>query len=123
MVFGAKNDIIKEDAISVMDSIIRFLSSKNAINFNVFGAHCSVVIDKETIEVIKAKCAGIFKPNITPSSRIKKGEVLGIIYDSLNGEIKERIIAPTDGIVTCIYNYPLIFEHTVAFRIARFESI
>lgn len=121
IVFGSKNNIFKDDANSVLDALIRFLVSKNAINFNIFGGFQSYVLTRENIEIIKAKSAGIFKPSVKPSTRIKKGESLGIIYDSLSGEIKEKIVSNIDGIVTCIYNYPLIFEHTVAFRVAKFE--
>ncbi|MEW6551791.1 MAG: M14 family metallopeptidase [Campylobacterota bacterium] len=123
IVFGSKNNIFKDDATMVIDSLIRFLSSKNAINFSIFGGNTSSLINRDNIEVIKAKTAGIFKPNIKPSTRVKQGDVLGIIYDSMTGETKEKIVSCVDGVVTCLYSYPLIFEHTVAFRIARFDTI
>jgi len=122
LVSGNNKHLFRDDSQNILDSLIRFLTKKNVINFNIFGGQESFVISRENIEIVKAKNAGIFRPSTVPSARVKKGDILGIIYDSLNGEIKEKIIAPCDGLVTCLYSYPLIFEHTVAFRIAKFDS-
>lgn len=122
IVFGSKNNIFKEDATMVIDSLIRFLSLKKIINFNIYGGNKSFVVSRNDIEVVKAKSAGIFKSNIRPFIRVKKGDILGVIYDSMTGETKENIISPVDGTVTCLYNYPLIFQQTVVFRIVKFET-
>ncbi len=41
--------------------------------------------------------------------------------DALSGEKLEKIVSPCEGIVTCQYSHPLIFQNSIAFRIASVE--
>lgn len=119
IVFGNQNTIFKEDTQNILDGVIRFLASIDAIDMRSKGGFKSEVVTRDNIDVIKAQNAGIFKPSFKPGERVKKGQLLGVIFDSLEGEIKENIIARYDGILTCVYNYPLINEHSIAFRLVK----
>lgn len=119
LVLGNQNTLLKEDIQTSLDSIIRFLSYEGVLDRPPHGGCNSILIHREQITIVKANHAGLFKPAIRPANRVKKGEKLGVIFDALTGTIKDEILAPHDGIVTCIYNYPLVYEHSVLFRIAQ----
>jgi len=119
IVFGNQNRIFNEDVESVLESIIRFLSSVKAIQNKPYGGYKSEIITRDNISVVKAKHAGIFNPLVKPGDTIKKGQTLGYVFDSLDGKIKETLVATDDGVLTCIYKYPLIYEHSIIFRIVK----
>lgn len=55
-----------------------------------------------------SKCGGFFQRQVEVGQRVKKGDVLGIIYDVF-GEESERILTPHDAaIVVAIRTYPSI---------------
>jgi len=119
IVFGEKSTIDKENFYTVHNAILRFLSNIGAIKQKVFKGFESNIIDRTQINVIKAGNSGIFEFIRKPGSAVVKGEIIGNISDSLDGTIKEIIKAPVDGIITCMYSYPLIFQNSVCFRIAK----
>ena len=123
IVFGNQNRIFKEEVQSVFESIIRFLSSVNAIKNQPYGGYRSEVVTRKNISIVKAKHAGIFKPSVKPGDKVIKGQTLGFVFDSLDGKIKETIVATVDGVLTCNYNYPLIHENSIVFRIAKSVKI
>lgn len=102
-----------------IEAITRFLSKNNIIDFAVAEGYSSNVITRDKIEVLKASKAGLFDPKVSPASVVKKGQVLSYTTNAQDGRTMEKIVSPCDGIVTCIYDYPLIFERSIAFRIAK----
>jgi len=50
------------------------------------------------------------------------GQPLARIYNSLDGTLIQTIISPCDGIISCRYDYALIFQNAIAFRIVKIES-
>lgn len=122
IVYGDKSSINKEDFKVAFDALIRFLSKVEAISVKKFNGFDSNIITRENICVIKATHAGIFEPICKPSEVVTKDQVIGTISDSLDGKILEYIKAPTNGIITCKYYFPLIFENSVCFRIASYTK-
>ena len=80
-----------------------------------------IIIDPNTMTLLKASRAGIFISKVRCGTHVDKGEKLGKIIDALSGQRREDIISPCEGIVTCQYSHPLIFQNSIAFRIASVE--
>jgi len=122
LVSGKKGTLNKIEANKVLDAIIRFLSKKGLIEFTMFeGSHGNLVLHDD-IEVIKSTAAGLFD-SLTPiGEHVVHGQPLGRIYNALDGTLIQTIISPCDGIVSCRYDYSLIFENAIAFRIIKIES-
>ena len=118
IVWGEDSKINESECSSVIDSVVRFLSKKLIINHTVLDGYSSNITNKSNIESVKASNAGIFLPTIKPGSSVLKGEFLGFIKDSMTGAVLEKLYASADGVISCIYAYPLIFENSVAFKIA-----
>lgn len=118
VVFG-KNGIIDYGmSRDVHNAMVRFLSKRGMLKLPVFEGYESNIINPEGISVLKATRAGIFNSSVSCGKHVQKGDKLGKILDALSGEKLEKIISPCEGIVTCQYSHPLIFQNSIAFRIA-----
>ncbi len=118
IVFGKNGALDQGSCDEVHTAVVRFLSKRKMLDFHVFEGHTSNIIDPSRITLIKASRAGIFISKVHSGAHIKKGEVLGVIKDALSGEKREKMISPCEGVVTCQYAHPLIFQNSIAFRIA-----
>ncbi|MFH0710081.1 MAG: M14 family metallopeptidase [Pseudomonadota bacterium] len=121
IVFGKNGSIDQNDTDQVHTAIVRFLSKRDILDFHVFEGHKSNILDPNRITIVKASRAGIFISKVHCGSSIKKGEVVGVIMDALSGKKLEKMLSPCEGIVTCQYSHPLIFQNSIAFRIASVE--
>jgi len=123
VVWGENSKINDADSVMIKDAVIRFMSKKSIIDHPVFEGFSSNITDRSKIEVIKSSHAGIFLPEAQPGKSVTKGEFLGSIRHSMDGSVLEKIYATHDGVISCIYGYPLIFENSIAFRIVTADSI
>jgi hypothetical protein len=121
IVFGKNGAIDQGVSDEVHTSIVRFLSKRKMLNFHVFEGRKSNILDPNGITILKASRAGIFISKVHCGSYVKKGEAIGFIMDALSGEKLEKMLSPSEGIVTCQYSHPLIFQNSIAFRIASVE--
>lgn len=97
--------------------ILRFLSKQGIVEYTVHdGYHSSVVCDAEMVSV-RTKTAGIFESKVEVGDEITQGQVLAQIIDPLEGEIKEELISPVDGVVFFGHNDPLTYANTAVFKI------
>ncbi len=105
----------------IHQAMVRFMDKSRVIEHNTFNAYESNIVTKTNLRVIKAKRSGIFIPKECVGNYVFKGQILGEIIHSLNGEVINEIKASSDGMVVCCYNNSLILENAVAFRIAKFR--
>lgn len=122
VVFGKNGSIDPITSKEVHGSLVRFMSKRGMLDVPVFQGFSSNVIEPEHITVLKASHAGIFESLVSCGTTIEKGDTLGRIIDALSGEKREKIVAPIGGVLTCQYASPLIFQNSIAFRIASVES-
>lgn len=121
VVFGKNGTIDQISSSEVQGALIRFMSKRKMLDMEVFDGFQSNLIEPENITILKASRAGIFEPLVSCGTTIQKGDTLGRITDALSGEKLEKIIAPVSGVLTCQYSYSLIFQNSIAFRIASVE--
>jgi len=121
IVFGKNGAIDQNDSDEVHTALVRFLSKRGLLEHTVFEGRTSNIIDPHTMRLLKASRSGIFISKVRCGAHVDKGEKLGKIIDALSGERREDILSPCEGIVTCQYSHPLIFQNSIAFRIASAE--
>lgn len=118
VVFGKNGSIDHGTSGEVHGALVRFMTKRGILNVSAFDGFSSNIIGPENITILKASRAGIFDSLVSCGTTIEKGETLGRITDALSGEKLEKIIAPVGGVLTCQYSHPLIFQNSIAFRIA-----
>jgi len=119
LIFGHQGNVKHPLNSLVIDAIIRFMGKTGFIRGKVFDGYQSNIVTRDDIDVIKAARSGIFDSYVVPGESVKKGQILGYIIDSLEGRTLATLHSPSDGIISCKYNYSLIFEKSIAFRLIR----
>jgi predicted deacylase len=73
----------------------------------------------------RASESGLFRSMVGLGARVKKGELLGIVYDpsDLFDQMEYEVRAQFSGLVIGKSNIPLVNEGDALFHIARFEAI
>lgn len=69
------------------------------------------------VALIHAEASGVFLPSVEHWMDIRKGDSVGDIVNSLTGEIEEHIIAPCDGVVFTLREYPVVYRGSLIARI------
>ena len=113
------NQVDKKIASQINQAMIRFMDKTKIIDYHIFNGYESTVIDRESIEVVKSPRSGIFISKELAGNYVSKDQVIGEIVHSLEGDVIHQFLAPCNGMVTCFYSNSLIYEHAVAFRIAK----
>lgn len=72
---------------------------------------------KGEVTMVHAEVSGIFLPQVKHWNGVKKGDVIGDIVDTLTGEIKQHIIAPCNGMVFTLREYPVVNSGSLIVRI------
>jgi len=122
IVSGKKGILRKHEANKVFDAIVRFLAKKGLIDFLTFeGSHGNLVMPSD-LEAIKSTAAGLFDALANIGDSVVHGQPLARIFNSLDGTLLQTIISPCDGIISCKYDYSLIFQNAIAYRIVNVES-
>ena len=109
----------KKIASQINQAMIRFMDKSKVIDYHIFNGYESTVIDRNSISVVKSPKSGIFIAKELPGNYVSKDQVIGEIVHSLEGNVTHQFLAPCNGMITCFNSNPLIYEHAVAFRIAR----
>ena len=109
----------KKVASQINQAMIRFMDKTKIIDYHIFNGYESTVIDRNSIAVVKSPRSGIFISKELPGNYVSKDQVIGEIVHSLEGNVIHQFLAPSNGMVTCFYSNSLIYEHAVAFRIAK----
>jgi uncharacterized protein len=113
------NQVDKKNASQINQAMIRFMDKNKIIDYHIFAGYESTVIDRNSIDIVKSPRSGIFIPKELPGNYVSKDQVIGEIVHSLEGDIIHQFLSPCNGMITCSYSYSLIYEHAVAFRIAK----
>ena len=107
------------ESAKVIDAIIRFLSKKGLIDYTVFEGSHGNIVSTEDIATVKSNSAGLFDSLVVVGDTVLHGQPMARIYNALDGTLMQTIVSPCDGVITCRYDYPLMFQNAVAYRIAQ----
>ncbi len=70
---------------------------------------------------VYAEQAGMFVSDSRVGRWVNKGQELGYIYDSFNGNVHTKVEAPVTGLLTGIRRQPLLFEGELLLRVCTKE--
>ena len=77
--------------------------------------------DQEDVAYLNASHGGVFLPYVKHWEKLKKGDLIGILMDPLLGTVVDEVIAPVDGILFTIRDYPIVDEGSLIGRMLRKE--
>ena len=74
------------------------------------------------VSFLNAPVSGIFISQAKHGDCLKHGDAVGLIVDPLEGTIRERLKAPTDGVLFTIREYPVVDEGSLIARILKRQT-
>lgn len=77
--------------------------------------------DPDDVSYLNATEGGLFVPSVKHGAFLKKGDVIGQIVDPLEGLVLDEVIAPQDGMLFTIRDYPIVDEGSLMGRLLKEE--
>ncbi len=75
------------------------------------------IVSRDEVAFLNANAPGIFVPEAQHNGSVKAGQLLGIIADPMTGDIRERVIAPEDGLLFTLREYPVVYPGSLLARV------
>lgn len=119
-VYTNKTDSIDEQsAQQAVSAILRFLNRMGILRYNCHGGFISSTIHEDELMSVVSDVPGIFLLRKNAGEEVQVGDVLAEIIDPLEGEIREQILAPSDGVIFFAHDEPLVMEHSTVFKLIK----
>lgn len=119
-VYSGYNEQIDEKlANQAVSAVLRFLSRMGILKYECMDGFISRVIDESELTSVSAGKGGFLRKIKKMGEEAAYGEVLAEIIDPLEGEVKEQIKAPTNGIIFFSQRGALVNESDVVYKIVR----
>ena len=71
------------------------------------------------VAYLNATAGGVFLPEALHGSKVKKGQLIGIVADTLTGRVAERVVAPASGLLFTLREYPVVYPGSLLGRILK----
>ena len=75
--------------------------------------------DPDDVYYFNAEKSGVFIPAVKHWESLKKGDLIGRVVDPLGGVVLSEVVAPTDGILFTIRDFPIVDEGSLLGRLLR----
>ena len=115
---GVGMRITKEFGDQILDGIFCLMKELGIWDGEVITPKTPVIsTNKDKVTLIHAEASGVFLPCVEHLMDIKVGDKMGEIVDTLSGTVVQSILAPCDGIVFTLREYPVVYDGSLIARI------
>jgi predicted deacylase len=115
---GVGMRITKEFGDQILDGIFCLMKELGIWEGEVITPKTPVIsTNKDKVTLIHAEASGVFLPCVEHLMDIKVGDKMGEIVDTLSGTVVQSILAPCDGIVFTLREYPVVYDGSLIARI------
>ncbi|NLK94796.1 MAG: succinylglutamate desuccinylase [Clostridiales bacterium] len=114
---GVRMRITKDYCKQLVDGIFVLLKEIGIWDGEVITPKKPILSNDGKIAIVNAKSSGVFIPCVEHWNDIKKGENMGDIVNPLNGQIEQKVIAPCDGMIFTLREYPVVYKGSLLGRI------
>lgn len=80
-----------------------------------------VSTDWQDVYYLNASTGGLFIPRVKHWEMLQSGDVIGEIVDPLRGKVLDTVVAPGDGILFTLRDYPVVDEGSLLGRVLKKE--
>lgn len=77
----------------------------------------------EDVYYFNAEKSGVFIPTVKHGEYLDEGDLIGRVVDPLSGKVLSEVIAPTDGLLFTIRDFPIVDEGSLIGRLLRREAL
>ncbi|MCE5220817.1 MAG: M14 family metallopeptidase [Clostridium sp.] len=114
---GVGMRITKEYGDQLVDGIFNLMRKLNIWLGEVNAIREPIISAEKEVNFINANMSGVFMPCVQHLDKIKEGEEIGEIFNSLTGEIDEKVVSPCDGVIFTLREYPVVYEGSLIARV------
>ena len=119
-VYSGYNETINDElAKQSVSAVLRFLTRMGIIRYDSMSGYISHVIEEESLKNVYSGKGGILHKLRNIGTEVHYGEVVAEVLDPFEGDVREQIMSPTDGIIFFAQREPLVNESDVVFKIVR----
>ncbi|SEK74556.1 M14 family metallopeptidase [Ruminococcus albus] len=119
-VYANATDVIDVKAADeAVNAILRFMNNRSIVSAKTPPGYITEILDESQTQQLRSEAAGLFFRVTDIGKTVENGDILGRIYDPLDGELVAEIRTPVSGTVYFAYNSPLINAKTVCFKIIK----
>ncbi len=120
---GVGMRITKSYGDQLVDGIFKLMQSMGIWSGQVNSVRTPIVSkDPDDVSYLNASVGGLFLPSVKHWEELKKGDLVGRIVDPLSGKVLDEVLAPVDGILFTIREYPIVDEGSLMGRLLRKEA-
>jgi predicted deacylase len=101
----------------LLDGIMNLLSQLGMWSGDVRAVKTPLVSKDRSVGFVNSDAAGIFIPRVTHNSFVQAGDIVGSVLDPLTGAVVENAVAPCDGLLFTLREYPVVFGGSLLARI------
>ena len=112
----------QEDGNQLVDGIFAMMKDMGIWDGEVPKVKRPMVAYDNQMTYINSETSGIFIPNVKLHEKVNAGMRIGSVVDVLTGSDQETVLAPRDGMVTAIREYPSIEVGSLLARIVGGEA-
>ena len=116
---GVGMRVTQEYAHQLTDGIFNAMKALGIWTGEVAPVRSPMISAAHEVEFLNAPCCGLFVPGVEHLHRMKAGEAVGSILDPLKGTEVVKILAPCDGLLFTLREYPIVDEGSLIARILR----
>lgn len=113
---GVGMRITKEYTKQLVDGILHLMHALELWKGEVVKPRKPMIAEKDQVQFLNATKSGIFIKE-EAGKQVVKGQKIGQIVDPLHGVVLEEVLAPCDGILFTIREYPVVDEGSLVARI------
>jgi len=115
---GVGMKITKEYGDDLVKGIFNLMKEMNIWKGETSNVKEAIISTGKEVKFINSKSSGIFMPCVNNLHFIKNGEKIGEIFNTLTGEVQEKVVSPCDGMIFTLREYPVVYEGSLIARIA-----
>jgi predicted deacylase len=101
----------------LLDGIMNLLQKLEMWEGQTAKVRSPIVSKDRGVGYLNSDAAGIFIPCAAHGSHVNAGDLIGMVLDPLTGSIVESALAPCDGLLYTLREYPVVFGGSLLARI------
>ena len=106
----------------LVDGIFNLMSTLGIWDGTVKEAMQPIVSSDHKVGFVNANASGFFVPEVAHWEKITRGSIIGKIVYPLTGEVLEEVVAPCDGIIFTLREYPVVYTGSLIARVLGGEQ-
>jgi predicted deacylase len=119
---GVGMRITEDYCTQLLEGILNLLANLGMWIGDIRQTKTPIVSKDRHVGFVNSDAAGIFIPNAAHKDYVNAGDNIGTVIDPLTGNIAETVLAPCEGLVFTLREYPVVFGGSLLARILEYKK-